>query len=187
MGFRENLKRERIRAGFPSARKFAKAVGITYTKYINYESKKSIEPPYNELIKIADFLNISLDVLLDRMDEDTEVINYTQKVLKPTPFRIKTISDEFIRIELKGSPLFYDFDRISFLNNMRREKAASKSLALQLASTKLAVSIKIIFMNFFDFNSEEIRAILIKNNIFDIPVSTFTLPNNNSSDDTPEE
>ena len=64
MGFRENLKKQRLAAGFSSARKFAKAVGIPYARYINYEGPKGIEPSFAELNHIARFLHVTTDTLL---------------------------------------------------------------------------------------------------------------------------
>lgn len=61
--FQENLKRIRGERGFKSAKQFAAALGIGYTRYINYENKGR-EPDYKTLCKIADALHITTDELL---------------------------------------------------------------------------------------------------------------------------
>ena len=61
--FQGNLKRLRIYKGFKTAKEFAAALGIGYTRYINYENKGR-EPDYETLCKIAAALNVSIDDLL---------------------------------------------------------------------------------------------------------------------------
>ena len=65
IGFQENLRHYREKAGYKQAKEFAKRLGISYTTYIAYENQGR-EPKYQLLIKIADILNISLDELLGR-------------------------------------------------------------------------------------------------------------------------
>ena len=66
MGFMENLRAFRIRAGYSSAKKFADALGIPYNTYLSYESKHC-EPNYNLLCKLADIFHTSTDNLLGHM------------------------------------------------------------------------------------------------------------------------
>lgn len=61
--FQENLKRIRSERGFKSAKQFAAALGIGYTRYINYENKGR-EPDFETLCKIADALHVTTDELL---------------------------------------------------------------------------------------------------------------------------
>ena len=60
-----NLQNLRINAGYTSARKFAEACGFSYACYNNYEHRKC-RIPLENAVKIADFLNCSLDDLVDR-------------------------------------------------------------------------------------------------------------------------
>lgn len=55
MGFQENLKHYRYKAGYETAKQFADDLGISYTTYFAYESKGR-EPKYDLLIKIAEYL-----------------------------------------------------------------------------------------------------------------------------------
>ena len=68
MGFQENLRFYREKAGYTSAKDFSKALNIPYNTYAGYESQYR-EPKYETLIKIADLLDVSLDELLGRNDK----------------------------------------------------------------------------------------------------------------------
>lgn len=46
---------------------FADIIGVKLTTYQKYE-RDAISPPYDKLVKIADFYNVSLDYLLGRTD-----------------------------------------------------------------------------------------------------------------------
>lgn len=59
--FSQNLKAFRIKRNM-SVRAFSQALSIPYTTYSNYEAGG--EPKIDTLIKIADYLNISIDELL---------------------------------------------------------------------------------------------------------------------------
>ena len=61
MGFQENLIRLR-EAVSPSAKSFAKQIGLSYTTYFNYE--KGAWPNEDNLKIIAEALNVSTDELL---------------------------------------------------------------------------------------------------------------------------
>lgn len=64
------LRNLRMMAGFRSAKEFAQIVGISYTAYLNYENPAYTRLPNTELlIKIADKLNISIDYLLCRTND----------------------------------------------------------------------------------------------------------------------
>ena len=63
MGFQENLRFYKEKAGYTSAKDFSKALNIPYNTYAGYESQYR-EPKYETLIKIADLLNVSTDELL---------------------------------------------------------------------------------------------------------------------------
>lgn len=59
--FSQNLKAFRIKRNM-SVRAFSQALSIPYTTYSNYEAGG--EPKIDTLIKIADYLNVSIDELL---------------------------------------------------------------------------------------------------------------------------
>ena len=59
--FSQNLKRIRDKKGI-TAKEIAIDLGLPYTTYLKYEGAG--EPRYDTLIKIADYLNISIDELL---------------------------------------------------------------------------------------------------------------------------
>lgn len=63
MNFQDNLKALREKAGYDSAKDFAKFLGIPYTTYMGYENKGS-EPKYELLLKIAKTLGVTTDELL---------------------------------------------------------------------------------------------------------------------------
>lgn len=69
MGFKNNLLKLRVSAGYINAKEFAKKIGIPYSTYMGYENKNAW-PPEENLKKIAKGLNVSIDTLLDyRVDE----------------------------------------------------------------------------------------------------------------------
>lgn len=63
MSFQENLIHYREKAGYKSAKDFARKLGINYTTYMGYENKNR-EPKYSLLMKIAKLLNVTIDDLL---------------------------------------------------------------------------------------------------------------------------
>lgn len=60
-----NLYRLRMDAGYTSAAKFAEAAGLKIDTYRNYENS-NCRIPLDNAVKIADFLNCSLDELVER-------------------------------------------------------------------------------------------------------------------------
>lgn len=75
MGFQENLKYYREKAGYKTAKELADVLKLPYNTYAGYESKGR-EPKYNTLCKIADLLNVSTDELLGAKEK-----TYTAKDL----------------------------------------------------------------------------------------------------------
>ena len=63
MNFQENLREQREKKGYKTAKEFSEAISIPYSRYLNYENKGQ-EPKYDTLVKIADTLGISTDELL---------------------------------------------------------------------------------------------------------------------------
>ena len=66
MNFQENLREQREKKGYKTAKEFSEAIRIPYSRYLNYENKGQ-EPKYETLIKIANKLGISTDELLGRV------------------------------------------------------------------------------------------------------------------------
>lgn len=69
-----HLQKLRLNAGYTSAVKFANAIGLKSDTYRNYENS-SCRIPLDNAIKIADFLNCSLDDLVDRRVISNKNIN----------------------------------------------------------------------------------------------------------------
>ena len=81
MGFQENLKYYREKAGYKTAKDFSEALSLPYATYAAYENKNR-EPKYNTLCKIADLLNVSTDELLGAKEK-----TYTAKDLNRLAIR----------------------------------------------------------------------------------------------------
>lgn len=62
MGFSENLREQREKAGY-TAKEFASLLGLKYSTYAAYENQGS-EPKYDTLCKIAAALRVTTDELL---------------------------------------------------------------------------------------------------------------------------
>lgn len=81
MGFQENLKYYREKAGYKTAKDFSEALSLPYATYAAYENKNR-EPKYNTLCKIAGLLNVSTDELLGAKEK-----KYTVKDLERLAIR----------------------------------------------------------------------------------------------------
>ena len=81
MGFQENLKYYREKAGYKTAKELADVLKLPYNTYAGYESKGR-EPKYSTLCKIADLLNVSTDELLGAKEK-----TYTAKDLNRLAIR----------------------------------------------------------------------------------------------------
>lgn len=64
--FKDRLRLARIEQHY-TQQQVADAIGITLRSYQRYESGH-IEPPYQTLLSLANFLNVSLDYLFGRDD-----------------------------------------------------------------------------------------------------------------------
>lgn len=67
--FGTNLKSVRTNSGI-TQKEFAIFLGLTERSYQRYENRDNT-PPYETLIKIADYINVSIDYLLGRTDDPT--------------------------------------------------------------------------------------------------------------------
>lgn len=64
--FKDRLRSTRIEQHY-TQQQIADAIGVTLRSYQRYESGH-IEPPYQTLLALANFLNVSLDYLFCRDD-----------------------------------------------------------------------------------------------------------------------
>lgn len=111
MGFQENLRHYREKAGYKSAKDFANTLGIQPNTYVGYEVRGR-EPKYETLCKIADLLQISTDDLLGRTtnilgnDEDNRLIERINDILSidinNLDIELNKIDDKYIYFEFKN-------------------------------------------------------------------------------------
>ena len=96
MGFQENLRYYRERAGYKQSKDFAQALDIPYSTYKGYETQGR-ESKYNTLCKIADLLNVSTDELLGR---ENNILGYNEdEQIKKEINEILSISDiKFLKL-----------------------------------------------------------------------------------------
>ena len=104
MNFRENLIQFR-KAKYPSARKFAQALGIPYNTYLSYENPaKPTEPRYEMLIKIATLLDVTIDELLGYVNVDAAAERFKNYIEQSSYFKVEVLENERYAISLKGLP-----------------------------------------------------------------------------------
>ncbi len=72
---------------------FAKEIGISRDTYKNYEQERT-QMPYQMLIKIADFYNISLDFLLGRQNKNLIFTDSLSPEKKELINMIKNLNDD---------------------------------------------------------------------------------------------
>ena len=106
--FKENLRSARLAAGYRTAKEFTDAFSeIPYSTYSGYENK-GIWPSPDNLVKIADAFNISIDSLLGRntaASEEEEKIQKAITLLKTNGFFITDLPEQkSIRI---GRPVLF--------------------------------------------------------------------------------
>ena len=132
MEFKDILKKYRLESGMTKA-EFGKKLGInSYSTYNNYEVGSS-EPKINMLVKIANVLNVSLDDLLGRTQND-----------KP---KIKMMIDTFLK----------DYDE----NNIETSILDDNHILLSIpVNEKINYSISINIKNFDDKFSKINKIIL---------------------------
>ena len=78
--FAKNLKRFRKQKGY-SQQKLAKALDYGYTAIANYESGRN-EPSFDDLIRLAQILDVTLDVLIgmEFTLEEKELVSIFRKL-----------------------------------------------------------------------------------------------------------
>lgn len=86
--FSDNLRKYREKTG-KQAKEFAKEIDVLYSTYANYEQGRS-EPKIDTLIKIADYLNVSIDTLLGYTPNEYE---HTKEFLEALNITVNEIGD----------------------------------------------------------------------------------------------
>lgn len=102
--FNVNLKKIREKKGL-TAKEVAIDLGIPYTTYLKYEGTG--EPRYDTLIKIADYLNVSIDELLGYTPNEYEK---TKEFLEGYNIAVKENEDTTIQV-------IYPIDKNPFLDD----------------------------------------------------------------------
>lgn len=96
--FSERLKKLREDKGLSQA-EFAKIIGVERTRYGKWENK-GFEPPYETLVKIADYFDVSTDYLLCRTD-------YPHGYIQKAPHELEDAGLEQV-VKTKDEPLTPD-------------------------------------------------------------------------------
>ena len=113
MNFRENLIHFR-KAKYPSARKFAQALGIPYNTYLSYENPaKPTEPRYEMLIKIAALLDVTTDELLGYVNVDAAAERFKHYIEATSYFKVEVLENGEYAIVLKTLPVPNDVKTFS--------------------------------------------------------------------------
>ena len=177
MAFKENLKVMRASAGFHTAREFAKALGIPYSRYINYEGSKASEAPYSELIKIAKGLHVSIDELLNnKVNNDNILIQFIHKALEETEFELLDINEKTATIRLKSSDRIVSVSREMFMKNAEEEFNNAQQAMCEILGSRLSVSLRLACMNTIDISDPDTRKSILAANIYNTRLENLTVP-----------
>lgn len=138
MGFQENLRYYRERAGYKQSKDFAQALDIPYSTYKGYETQGR-EPKYNTLCKIADLLNVSTDELLGRennilgYNEDEQIKKEINEILSISDIKflkLMNVNKKSIDFEIHGIDGNFIYrtiiNKVFFVNTVHDIKEASK-------------------------------------------------------------
>ena len=94
--FQENLREQREKKGYKTAKEFSEAIRIPYSRYLNYENKGQ-EPKYETLIKIADTLGISTDELLGHIPKAVYSDSIPKEVADLISRKAEEVKQQYIR------------------------------------------------------------------------------------------
>lgn len=178
MNFRENLIQFR-KAKYPSARKFAKALGIPYNTYLSYENPaKPTEPRYEMLVKIATLLEVTTDELLGYVNVDAAAERFKNYIEKSSYFKVEISSDEKgnerYAISLKGLPApqnIKSFSKEEFVETIH--KLVGKAIEYTAAEQQvLRNNIDFIF-SYFLTNYLKMDLICERPHDFDLKIKDF--------------
>lgn len=160
MGFQENLRHYREKAGYKSAKDFADVLGISPNTYVGYEVRGR-EPKYETLCKIADLLQVSTDdllgrttnilgnkdnyILLKRLDKLLSIANEKHH----TDIKIQKTDDNNIYFKNNNAsiPFEYTVNKKQIIKafnkiDIEHEEETSNILALFLSNTNIEQVIK---------------------------------------------
>lgn len=160
MGFQENLRHYREKAGYKSAKDFADALGISPNTYVGYEVRGR-EPKYETLCKIADKLHVSTDDLLGRITnilgnkDDYILLKRLDKLLyianknHNTDIKVQKIDSNNIYFKNNNAsiPFEYTVNKKQIIKafnkiDIEHEEETSNILALFLSNTNIEQVIK---------------------------------------------
>lgn len=174
MNFRENLIQFR-KAKYPSARKFAQALGIPYNTYLSYENPaKPTEPRYEMLIKIATLLDVTIDELLGYADVDAAAERFKNYIGQSSYFKVEVLENERYAISLKSLPTpknIKTFSKEEFVETIH--KLVGKAIEYTAAEQQvLRNNIDFIF-SYFLANYLKMDLIRERPHDFDLLISDF--------------
>lgn len=99
MSFKDNLIRLRKEAGFTKAKDFADKIGIKYSTYMGYENKNAWPTSEENLKKIAEGLNVSIDKLLDYKPKEPDNLQKAKGIAKKCGVKFHVTKAGFIQID----------------------------------------------------------------------------------------
>ncbi len=113
MSFKENLRYYREQAGY-TAKEFSKLLDLPYTTYAGYENNQERKPRFENLVKMADILNVSLDDLVGRTpkNEDEQLKKDIEQVISsinenngPFTMQLLRVDKNYIRLAFENDDL----------------------------------------------------------------------------------
>lgn len=102
MDFKTRLKHYREKAGYKTAKDFAKKLGIPYPTYVAYENTDR-EPKFNVLIQISQLLNVTTDELLGNKPDK---LQWIKGIVENNGFRVVPINSLDLKIIQRDSLCF---------------------------------------------------------------------------------
>jgi transcriptional regulator with XRE-family HTH domain len=108
----------------------AEYIGVARSTYTNYESGNK-KPPYEQLIKIAEFYSVSVDYLLGRTNDPTPVSNLNEDMIS------ENIDEELstflkdnpeMRVAFMDFPSWSDADKQELLIYLKAKQTARESM-----------------------------------------------------------
>lgn len=122
MSFKDNLIRYRELAGYSNAADFARKLGISYTTYMGYENKGAW-PPEKNLLKIAELLNVSVDMLIGYKPKE-ERLQDAMKLARTMDMSFTDLGSGLSRVEVRqyGRVITFTYDGFISLVNEAKER-----------------------------------------------------------------
>lgn len=122
MSFKDNLIRCRELAGYSNAADFARKLGISYTTYMGYENKGAW-PPEKNLLKIAELLNVSVDLLIGYKPKE-EQLQDAMKLARAMDMSFTDLGSGLSRVEIQqyGRVITFTYDGFISLVNEAKER-----------------------------------------------------------------